>query len=95
MLSQCKRNANIGVGLGILIVPFGKWLTYSQNPAVVYPGLLVWSTGGVLLVWGCSQYAKGKGYSPFWGFLGLLYIIGFVVLFFFPDRHKATKVVAN
>jgi len=95
MLSQYKRNTNIGVGLGILVFPIGKWLMYSQTPIVVLLGLLVWLAGVSLLVWGCGQYAKGKGYSPYWGLLGVLYIIGFVVLFFFPNRNKVVKVAAS
>lgn len=89
MLSQYKTRTNIGVGLGILTIPFGKFFMYSPNNAVVLCGLALWIAGVVLLIWGCGQYAKGKGFSQWWGILGLLYILGFLILFFFPDRNKA------
>jgi hypothetical protein len=44
--------------------------------------------GVVLFLWGCGQYARGKGYSVYWGALGLLYIIGLLVLVLMPDKHK-------
>ena len=31
---------------------------------------------------------RGKGHHPAWGILGVFSLIGLVILFFFPDRHK-------
>ena len=52
-------------------------------------GLLFLLIGGVCCIWGCGQYAKAKGHSPYWGVLGLLSIIGLIVLVLFSDKHKA------
>jgi hypothetical protein len=54
-------------------------------------GYVVLLTGVGLFLWGCAQYAQGKGYSPYWGALGLLYLLGLLVLVFMPDRHKDVK----
>jgi hypothetical protein len=58
---------------------------YFGGPAI---GYLLYVIGAALFLWGCSQYARGKGYSPYWGALGLLYILGLLVLVFMPDKHK-------
>jgi hypothetical protein len=44
--------------------------------------------GGLIFIWGCGQYARAKGYSPWFGLLGLLSIVGLILLVFFPDKHK-------
>lgn len=87
MLQQYKKQTNIGVGLGFLTSLISKILE-KQDPSQI---LLIWGlaiAGIGLIVWGCVGYAKGKGYSPYWGAFGLLWILGFVILALFPDRHK-------
>ena len=86
MLREYKRNTNIGVGIGWLLSVFAN-VMHKQNypPIMVLP---VFVAAAALFLWGCSQYAKGKGYSGWWGALGLLYLIGLVVLVFMRDRHK-------
>ncbi len=84
MLPELKRNTNIGVGLGILTEIVGKVLSNGMNGI----GSLLMLAGFVFFIWGCSQYAKGKGYSPWFGLLGLLSIFGLIALVFFPDKHK-------
>jgi hypothetical protein len=91
MLSEYKRTTNIGIGVGFVLVLFGKYLVVYQPE---FPGVIGWMlclVGIGFFIWGSSQYAKGKGHSPYWGVLGLFYILGFVVLFFLPDRHKAAS----
>jgi hypothetical protein len=51
-------------------------------------GWFVFGAGFILFIWGCGQYAKGKGYSAYFGALGLLSIVGLVVLVVFPDKFK-------
>ena len=89
MLSEYKRRTNIGVGLGLVLVAAAKYLSLTQQGAGAAVSVPLWVIGLGFFVWGSAQYAKGKGHSPWWGALGLLYILGFVVLFFLPDRHKA------
>lgn len=51
-------------------------------------GLLVVLVGLALFAWGCMSYMRGKGHHPAWGILGVFSLIGLVILFFFPDRHR-------
>ena len=44
--------------------------------------------GAIAFVWGCVQYAKGKGYAGYWGALGVLWLLGLLVLVFLPARNK-------
>jgi hypothetical protein len=90
MLSEYKRTTNIGIGVGFVLVLFGKYIALSQ-PSAGFLGWMLCAVGIGFFIWGSSQYAKGKGHSPYWGVLGLFYILGFVVLFFLPDRHKTSS----
>jgi len=85
MLAEYKRTTNIGVGLGLIGSIVGRMLIQSGSPL---PGAFIALAGLGVFIWGCSQYAKAKGHSPWWGALGILSLIGLLVLFFLPDRHK-------
>jgi len=92
MLSEYKRTTNIGIGVGFVLVLIGKYVAISQPDSPSVLGWVICLVGLGFFVWGSSQYAKGKGHSPYWGILGLFYILGFVILFFLPDRHKASSL---
>jgi len=85
VLPEPKRNTNIGVGIGIVLQIAGRVLS---NDGMNGIGSIVILAGFVLFIWGCGQYAKGKGYSPWFGLLGLLSIVGLIVLVFFKDKHQ-------
>jgi hypothetical protein len=85
MLPEFKRNTNIGVGLGIVVQIIGELLS---NRGSIGLGFVVALAGLAVFIWGCGQYAKGKGYSPWFGLLGLLSIVGLIALVFFRDKHK-------
>ena len=87
MLEEKKNNTNIGVGLGIVTQIVGQVLQ-SQGGAMGTIGLVVSLGGLALFVWGCFNYAEGKGYSPFLGLLGLLSCLGLIILVILPDKHK-------
>ncbi len=91
MLAQYKRSTNIGVGVGFLLQVAGQVLSNNDAPGI---GLVVLLVGLAMFIWGCGQYARGKGYSPWFGALGLLSIIGLIVLVLFPDKHKSNKLAA-
>jgi hypothetical protein len=90
VLQEYKRKTNIGVGVGIVLQIAGRLLddTYFNGGDLV--GLLVIVVGICIFIWGCAQYARGKGHSPYWGAFGLLSVIGLIVLVVLPDKHKAT-----
>ena len=91
MLAEYKSKTNIGVGLGIVLEIAGRILTDIENPGPRTIGSLVILVGAIAFIWGCAQYCRGKGHSPWWGALGLLSILGLIVLFFLPDRHKGAS----
>lgn len=86
MLPDQKKKANIGVGVGILLVIVGLFLMVPSPPL----GLLTRLAGGCFYVWGCWNYAEGKGYSGWSGLWGLT-CIGLVVLIFITDHNKESK----
>lgn len=92
MLSEFKRTTNIAVGVGFVLFLIGRPLELSQSSPVALLGSVMLLAALGFFVWGSSQYARGKGHSPYWGILGLIFPLGFVILFFLRDRHKATTV---
>ena len=82
MLAQYKTNTNLGIGFGIVAAIIGSAL----RPSPI--GLVILLLGYALFIWGCVQYAKGKGHSGWLGALGILSILGLIVLALLPDRHK-------
>jgi hypothetical protein len=91
MLPEFKRKTNWGVGLGLLMQLAGKVLQSSDESGLVEIGEILAIFGFVPLIWGCVQYAKGKGLSPYFGALGLFWIVGLVVLVLLPDKHKTVE----
>ena len=87
MLPEKKTKTNIGVGLGIILQLVGRMLA-AQNESLAFVGLALTLVGLVFFVWGCMNYAEGKGHSKWLGLLGLLSCIGLIVLIFLPDRNK-------
>ncbi len=87
MLPEKKTKTNIGVGMGIILQLAGLILTGMGNTAAVL-GLLLILVGVVPFIWGCMNYAEGKGHSKWVGLVGVAGIIGLIVLIFLPDQHK-------
>jgi hypothetical protein len=83
MLPENKTNTNIGVGLGFLLEILGR-LVFGGS----WIGLVLILVGAVLFIWGCMNYAVGKGHSKWLGLLGLLSCIGLIILVILPDHHK-------
>lgn len=81
MLQKHKNGTNIGVLVGIAL-QIGAG--YVESPA----NMLLYVAGWAAFIWGCTEYARGKGHSPWFGLLGLLSILGLIVLVLMPDRHK-------
>ena len=84
MLPEKKRNTNIGIGAGILLQ-----IIFKVSQASL--GQIAWAigiAGTICFIWGCFNYAEGKGYSKWLGLLGLLSIFGLIILVVMPDKHK-------
>ena len=86
MLPEYKTKTNIGIGIGILLQLAGRLVTRNEATALI--GLMLAIVGLVFFIWGCMNYAAGKGHSKWLGLLGLLSCIGLLILVFLPDRHK-------
>jgi hypothetical protein len=84
MLPEKKTKANIGVGIGVVIQLAGLKLF---GPADIRTILAILLSLPVF-IWGCMNYAEGKGQSKWVGLVGLAGIVGLVVLIVLPDEHK-------
>jgi TRAP-type C4-dicarboxylate transport system permease small subunit len=86
MLPEKKTNTNIGIGVGIILQIAGNVLSRSDSMGLV--GVLIAFVGLGFFIWGCMNYAMGKGHSKWLGLLGLLSCLGLIVLIILPDHHK-------
>ena len=90
MLPEKKTKTNIGVGIGIILQLAGFALSsVGETGAVV--GLLFILIGLPVLMWGCMNYAEGKGHSKWVGLVGLAGCIGIIILIVLPDQHKEVR----
>ena len=86
MQAQNRWNANLGVGIGTLLKLAGLILLNQTNYAVAMLGLLLVLISIPLFIWGCMNYAEGKGHSKWVGLVGFAGIIGLIVLIILPDQ---------
>jgi hypothetical protein len=90
MRPEKKTKTNIGVGIGIILQLAGFALSgVGETGAVV--GLLLILIGLPVFIWGCMNYAEGKGHSKWVGLVGLAGCIGLIVLIVLPDQHKEAR----
>lgn len=47
--------------------------------------------GAAGIIWGCMNYAEGKGHPKWLGLLGLLSVLGLIILVMFPDHYKGAR----
>jgi len=87
MLAEYKTKTNTGVALGIILEIAGQ-IIMRQMPNLALAGTIVMLVGVVFFIWGCMNYAVGKGYSQFLGLLGLFSCIGLLILVLLPDKNK-------
>jgi hypothetical protein len=90
MLAEKKLNTNLGVGIGLVISIAQVFLVRSHILPPVLGHIMAWIGLGIL-VWGCMNYAEGKGHSKWFGLLGILSCIGLLILVLMPDLNKEPK----
>ena len=90
MLAGTKGQTNTRLIVGLVLLVVGQ-ATSSPEGGLVILSALATIAGLVLWVMGCASYARGKGYHPALGFLGLFSLVGLLVLFFFPDKYKCCE----
>lgn len=81
-----QRNSSLGVGIGLILYVLGGFFASAYELNTL--GGIVVLFGYILFVWGCYQYAKSKGYTWAFGFLGILTILGLIILVLLPDKTK-------
>jgi hypothetical protein len=96
-IRRYKRNTNIGVAAGIVILGIARAAGAANTPeatgAAASPATLILIalmviSGYAAFIWGCCNYAMKKGHHWAWGLLGFLSLLGLLVLFFMRDRTK-------
>ena len=89
ILAEEQKKSNISVGVGFLLELGGRMLMAlggsGNNVPELAGGVVVTIAGIGLFIWGCVEYCKGKGQSPWLGLLGFLICIGLIIL---PDNYK-------
>ena len=90
MLTEFRHKAYIGIAVGFVLIIVGRVVLRSDARFTIFGmgALFAVFAGWALFTWGCCHYAKAKGHSGWWGFLGLLSIVGLLILFSFPDRGR-------
>ena len=92
MIKEHQRRSNVGVGLGILFNLIALQVLSaaeaSDELGLYLMAVLFGTAGSAFFIWGCVNYAQGKGYSGWWGLLGLLSIFGLLALVLMRDRYK-------
>ena len=98
MLPENKRKTNIGVGIGLVLQIIARFVVRENERGdptgpvgLVVLGLILGVTGFAFFIWGCMNYAEGKGHSKHLGWLGLLSCLGLIIMICLPDRHKGAQ----
>jgi hypothetical protein len=89
-IGRLEGEGNVGIVLGFATMLIGSGLT-RQGPDYALPGTTVFAAGWLLLIYGCVNYAKWKGYSHWLGLLGYLLLPGLIVLACIPNRRKRLR----
>ena len=86
MPEQLRIKANIGVGLGFVLQLAGLFLPDSSQVSIETGWALILA-GLLPFVWGTMHYGQGKGYSKWFGLLGICGIVGLIVLVLLPHNQ--------
>lgn len=86
MLPEKQTKTNVGVGIGVLLQLSGLFLARTGDATAIF-GLVLILASLPVFIWGCMNYAEGKGHSTWVGLVGLAGIIGLIVLILLPDQQ--------
>jgi hypothetical protein len=86
-LNQLIRRASFCVIVGVVMMFTGGGLA-RQSPGLLLLGGAACLGGWALVVWGCVDYMRWKGYSGWFGLFGYLLLPGLIILVCFPNLRK-------
>ena len=89
MPTRQRTNTNIGLGIGFVLQLGGLFVLGTEQDRVL-SGVVLILASLPLVVWGCVNYAEGKGHPKRIGLLGVAGIFGLIVLMVLPERHEVT-----
>ena len=75
----------------IASLPFNAMTGQATDVPMLVLGWLGWLGCLVIFIWGCSDLARSKGYPWQAGFIGLVWIFGYLILYCMHDRWLAEK----
>lgn len=87
MLTKNRRKTNVGVAIATALQLIGLFLSQTWGIAVVL-GLILILISILVFIWGCSNYAEGKGYSKWVGMVGVAGLIGLIILIMLPEQNR-------
>lgn len=90
MPPQKRTKTNIGVGIGFVLQLAGLFLCRAGWDGALI-GLPTILASVPLFIWGCLNYAEGKGHSKWAGLIGVAGIIGLIILMVLPDQHAELR----
>ena len=88
MRQQYEKYTFAALFFGFILHFFVPTLVLLSNNGLSAYINVIQLTGLALFVWGCGRYSMAKGYSSWFGALGLFSLIGLIILTLFPDNHK-------
>lgn len=91
VLPEKQTKTNLGVGMGVFLQLAGVFFFQPTQRAAIF-GLVLILVSIPVFIWGCMNYAAGKGHSSWVGLAGLAGIIGLIVLVLLPDRDRQGSV---
>lgn len=86
-MSEYRRKAKRDIVIGLLVQAAGA-VPLSLVPQIdlePIPSITI-LVGVAIFCWGCTRYARAKGYSPWIGLLCVFSLLGLLVLVLLPDR---------
>jgi hypothetical protein len=75
------------LGIGIVLQVVGFLLVQFADPDSAFFGAPLIVISIPVFIWGCTNYAEGKGHSKWVGLVGLGGVIGLMVLMILPDQE--------
>lgn len=81
----------VGVAIAIVLPLFGNMDPVRRQSLMPVIMLSILFLSKALFIWGCMDFAHGRGHHRGWGLIGILGLIGFGILFLVCEDRNAIK----